>query len=254
MAEKNNPQRFPIRAFCSTAELDHLDGIIIPRLSADYRHDGHDKTACKVQKLVAQIPTFGTLSRAEQNTLASQYIWQGIAYSVKGRWNAIEQAQNYAEMWAVRFDRSTGREGRLFELDMARVTHRYRACWGDTGSRDSARVKLLNPATGKAFATISVEVKTNAGNALNIRTDVPDVVIYRLQGASKQWGEDLPIKIVTGERFVRELEGVNGFNNSKPRTPIQANMKKVWQVVASWPDWVGVEHAYTMEELNGGQE
>lgn len=241
----------PIRGFCAPrtmnackAFVDSLDGEF-PRLKSTAVIDA-------VENFADTLPAWGDLSKAEAGVVFCQWAFATLAYRKPGkRWAVLEVAQDYAEQWATTYDRSCGGRGRLFELDKARETRRYRARWGAEGERDSARVQVINPATGKVYTTVSVEVKTNCGNCRNIVDNIPDVVIYRLDGASRQWGAPLEARVTTGKHFIEVMESAKGFNASKEGLTIQAHKKSVWLAVESLPLWQGVDFIYTMEYLEG---
>lgn len=241
----------PIRAFGKPPTMNACKAFV-DRLDEEFPRLKSTAVIDAVETYADSLPAWGDLSKAEVGIVFCQWALATLAYRKPGkRWAVLEVAQDYAEQWVSTYDRSCGGRGRLFELEKARETHRYRARWGTEGERDSARVQVVNPATGKTYSTVSVEVKTNCGNCKNIVDNVPEVVIYRLDGASHQWGHALEPRVTTGRHFIEVMESAKGFNASKEGLTIQANKKSVWLAVESLPLWQGVDFIYTIEYLEG---
>lgn len=242
-----------IRGFATPKNFNDCKAVV-DRLNERYPRDGYGVTVASLERFADTLPSYkgkkNTVEKEEVETLFLQWASAELAYREPGkRGELLRYSQDVAERWAVKFDRSNGWGGRLFELDIARETGIYRARWGDEGETDSALVKM------EGFtSTVTVEVKTNAGDAMNIIAKNPDVVIYRLAGASHQWGYDLEPRITTGKHFIAALTAVNGLNYSTGKAMIQANMKGVWEVVNALPKWKGVDYTYTIKELEGGQQ
>lgn len=234
-----------IKNFCHRSELAHHENTVIG-LSRMYPRYGAEKCREWLERYSSAM-SYGKMSYEETQVVFMQWATEFIAMDEPGkRWDMLHISQAYAREWVEKYDTSCGRGGRRFELEMCIETGTYRTRWGNEQECDSCSVQLYG------YDNVTIEVKSNAGDAMNIIAKEPDVVVYRLKGASHQWGPDLEARITTGKHFIEVLQACNGLNYSTGKAMIQANMKAVWQAIEKLPLWKGVEHVYTIEELEGG--
>lgn len=244
--------REPKKNFTTPKHLDSLKAEVAS-LEANYAKNGFARTAEHIEQLSTCFRPASRMTTHEASLLFKIWAFGSIAQADEShsRWKCIKAGQQASLEWLQSgYDRSEGTAGRLFELHVAIETHRYRESWGGHDEPDSACVRLVSERTGNAYKAVSVEVKSNGGNCGNIVNSEtrPKLVIYRASAKGFRTVE----KVVTAERFVREMEAVNLFNQSKDELPIQfsARTSAVYKVVTKWADW-DANHEYTIEELEG---
>lgn len=240
------------KSFTSPQRMETLREAV-EALEASYSRNGYERTAQTIEALASSIRPVQGMGRHEASLLFKIWAFGSIAQADRthSRWSCIYAGQRASLEWLQSgYDRSKGSDGRMFELQVAIATHRYRESWGGNDEPDSACIRLVSDRTGNAFKTVSVEVKSNGGNCKNIidPSTRPLLVIYRASAKGRRTLE----KVTTAERFVKELEANNLFNQSKADSPIQysARTSAVYEIVTKWADW-DAERTYTMAELEG---